>query len=102
MAIVEKVEKFPLGPAQEVFRTNIFKVEERHGKTHDNLHERNFSTLTFSNWVNVVAVTPNGEIILVEQHRIGTDSLTLETPGGAVDALVLSRRININWNFKFF
>ncbi len=85
MAIVEKVEKFPLGPAREVFRTNIFKVEERHGKTHDNLYERNFSTLAFANWVNVVAVTPNGEIILVEQHRIGTDSLTLETPGGAVD-----------------
>jgi ADP-ribose pyrophosphatase len=36
-------------------------------------------------WVNVVAVTARGEIVLVRQFRHGTGRTTLEIPGGAVD-----------------
>jgi 8-oxo-dGTP pyrophosphatase MutT (NUDIX family) len=36
-------------------------------------------------WVNVVAVTAAGEIVLVRQFRHGTGEATLEIPGGAVD-----------------
>lgn len=36
-------------------------------------------------WVNVVPVTDRGEIILVRQHRLGTDRMELEIPGGLVD-----------------
>ncbi len=37
-------------------------------------------------WVNVVAVTPREELILVRQYRFGTRASTLEIPGGACDA----------------
>ncbi len=36
-------------------------------------------------WVNVVPVTDREEIILVRQHRLGTDRMELEIPGGLVD-----------------
>jgi len=36
-------------------------------------------------WCNVVAVTPDDEVVLVWQYRFGTDALSLETPGGVVD-----------------
>ena len=36
-------------------------------------------------WVNVVAVTARGEVVLVRQFRHGTGKPTLEIPGGAVD-----------------
>ncbi len=36
-------------------------------------------------WVNVCAFTPLGEVILVEQHRAGSNSITVEVPGGMVD-----------------
>ena len=36
-------------------------------------------------WVNVVPVTPEGEIVLVRQYRHGSRSLTWEIPGGMVD-----------------
>lgn len=36
-------------------------------------------------WVNVVAVTPGGEIVTVLQHRFGTEAPTIEIPGGMVD-----------------
>lgn len=37
-------------------------------------------------WVNVVPVTTNDEVVLVRQFRFGTWSNTLEIPGGMLDA----------------
>jgi len=37
-------------------------------------------------WVNVVALTREGLSVMVEQYRFGVGHLTLETPGGMVDA----------------
>ena len=37
-------------------------------------------------WVNCVALTREGKSIMVEQFRFGLGALTVETPGGMVDA----------------
>ncbi|HEY6461605.1 MAG TPA: NUDIX hydrolase [Polyangiaceae bacterium] len=37
-------------------------------------------------WCNVVALTPDDEVILVWQYRFGTDAMSLEIPGGVIDA----------------
>jgi len=42
-------------------------------------------TLRGHHWCNVVAVTPNDEVVMVWQYRFGTDSLSLEIPGGVID-----------------
>ena len=47
--------------------------------------EHRFLVLRAPDWVNVIALTPQGETVLVEQYRHGTERLTLEIPGGAVD-----------------
>lgn len=36
-------------------------------------------------WVNVVALTRTGELIMVRQYRFGSASLSLEIPGGVID-----------------
>lgn len=41
--------------------------------------------LAASDWVNVIAVTRGGEVVLVRQFRFGTWAPTLEIPGGMVD-----------------
>ncbi len=46
---------------------------------------RDFVVLHSSSWVNVVAVTPRGEMVLIRQWRQGTRQDTLEIPGGLVD-----------------
>jgi 8-oxo-dGTP pyrophosphatase MutT (NUDIX family) len=43
-------------------------------------------TVRCRDWCNVIAVTPKDELVLVWQYRFGTDSLSLEIPGGVVDA----------------
>ena len=37
-------------------------------------------------WINIVALTPDGRSIMVDQYRFGIGARTLETPGGMVDA----------------
>ena len=36
-------------------------------------------------WINVVAVTLDERLVMVEQYRFGIETCTLETPGGMVD-----------------
>jgi 8-oxo-dGTP pyrophosphatase MutT (NUDIX family) len=46
---------------------------------------RDVALVRTGNWVNVVAVTRQRQVVLVEQYRHGTDEITLEIPGGLVD-----------------
>lgn len=45
-----------------------------------------FYVLETGDWVNVLPFTDAGELILVRQFRCGTNALSLEIPGGMVDA----------------
>jgi ADP-ribose pyrophosphatase len=36
-------------------------------------------------WVNVVALADGGECVMIRQYRFGSDTVTLEIPGGVVD-----------------
>jgi 8-oxo-dGTP pyrophosphatase MutT (NUDIX family) len=66
-----------------VFESPVLSVEtfEVHagGRTQERVR------LHAADWVIVVPITEMGEVILVEQHRSGTDALSLEPPGGRVD-----------------
>jgi 8-oxo-dGTP pyrophosphatase MutT (NUDIX family) len=44
-----------------------------------------FYRLRCPDWVNMMALTSNGDAVMIRQARVGTESLVLETPGGAID-----------------
>lgn len=44
-----------------------------------------FVVLDSPNWVNIIPITNAGKIVMVEQYRHGTDSITYELPGGMVE-----------------
>lgn len=82
---IPELARFPLGEKEEVFRCPVFRVFKQTATSLDGSAKLDAFTLKCANWVNVIPVTPQGEIVLVEQHRFGTDTFTFETPGGAVD-----------------
>jgi 8-oxo-dGTP pyrophosphatase MutT (NUDIX family) len=47
--------------------------------------ERDFTVAHAPDWVNVVAHTPAGEIVLVRQFRFGANEFSLELPGGVIE-----------------
>jgi 8-oxo-dGTP pyrophosphatase MutT (NUDIX family) len=63
-----------------VFRvTRSFARSPRTGELHP------FYGIEADEWVNVVPLTPAGEVVLVRQYRHGARRVTLEIPGGIVD-----------------
>ena len=45
-----------------------------------------FVQLRCPQWVNVIPFTEDGQVILIRQYRAGTHEVTLEIPGGMIDA----------------
>jgi 8-oxo-dGTP pyrophosphatase MutT (NUDIX family) len=56
------------------------KISPRTGREHD------FFVLDSVNWVNIIAVTPDQQLVMVEQYRHGSNTVELEIPGGMMDA----------------
>jgi len=71
-------------PAQEERSGDGQQAEERR-RSPTSGAERTFTVVDAPDWINVIAVTPAGEIVLVEQFRHGSGRVELEIPGGAVD-----------------
>ena len=60
------------------------KVSPRTGESHD------FFIIDCVNWVNVVAITPDKQLVMLEQYRHGSNTVELEVPGGVMDAADVS------------
>lgn len=81
-----KIQPWLTLSSQDVIETPIFSVS-KHVRQHPERPDgATFWALSPPDWVNILALTPQEKIVLVQQYRHGTDSLTLEIPGGAVDA----------------
>lgn len=60
----------------------VFRLDATHPRTGAS---RTFSVLRSPDWINVVALTPDDQVVLVRQYRHGTRCQTLEIPGGMID-----------------
>lgn len=47
--------------------------------------EHNFYCIEAVDWINIIPLTSEGEVVMIEQYRHGADEVTLEIPGGMVD-----------------
>lgn len=79
------------------FRSRVFDVvKSRREEASPEQRSGEFYVIEAPDWVNVVAVTPDEQIVLIEQWRHGVGGTTLEIPGGMVDpgegALEAARR----------
>ena len=80
-----KLERWPKISSKRVGDYRIFQIRSdirrspRTGKEHD------FFVLECVNWVNVIAVTAQNELVMIEQYRHGSDTIELEIPGGMMD-----------------
>lgn len=63
-----------------VFRVSLARARSpRTGEPHD------FYRIDAAEWVNVVPITADDEVVLIRQFRHGLRDITLELPGGMVD-----------------
>jgi 8-oxo-dGTP pyrophosphatase MutT (NUDIX family) len=75
-----KISSQPLGDFRIFKLRSERKVSPRTGAEHD------FYVIDSVNWVNIVAVTPEQQLVMIEQYRHGSNTVELEIPGGMMDA----------------
>lgn len=63
----------------------ILSVEDIECTHEHNNRELTFSVVRLPDWVNIVPVTTDGDILFIRQHRLGTNSITLEVPAGIIE-----------------
>ncbi len=55
-------------------------VNPRDASAHD------FYVIEATDWINIIPLTTDGDVVLIEQYRHGTQEVSLEIPGGMIDA----------------
>jgi 8-oxo-dGTP pyrophosphatase MutT (NUDIX family) len=75
----KKISSKPLADFRVFNVRSEAKLSPRTGQTHD------FYVIDSVNWVNVIALTPADELVMVDQYRHGSNTVELEAPGGMID-----------------
>jgi 8-oxo-dGTP pyrophosphatase MutT (NUDIX family) len=76
----EKIGSTPVGD----FR--IFTIRSDRRVSPRTQEEHDFFVIDCVDWVNVIALTPDQQVVMVEQFRHGSNTVELEIPGGMIDA----------------
>jgi len=66
------------------YRIFSLRSEEKLSPRTNLTHE--FFILDCVNWVNVIALTTDERLVMIEQYRHGSNTVELEIPGGLMDA----------------
>jgi ADP-ribose pyrophosphatase len=74
--------KWKVLTSQELMKSGFFKLRCDSLQLPDGQVQPRYYTMEFSDWVNVVAVTTNNEIILIRQYRPPKEDYFIEIPGG--------------------
>ena len=73
------------GATRSLAATRIFDVQGVQFRHPVRGTEREFVVIDAPDWVNVLALTPDHRLVMVNQFRYGTDAFSWEIPGGVID-----------------
>lgn len=71
--------------AEQVNSCRVFNILREEYISPRNGRKYDFYLIDSVDWVNIIPLTPEQNVILVKQFRFGTKEVSLEIPGGMVD-----------------
>lgn len=80
------VEPWELVESEQLEQYRITRVRRDRRRSPRTGAEHDFVVLQMAEWVNVIAVTRARRLVVIEQYRHGTQDVSVEIPGGVVDA----------------
>jgi|TARA_B100000676_G_scaffold13_1_gene13 ADP-ribose pyrophosphatase len=73
------ISEKPAGDFRIFSMREVVSESPRTGKHHP------FILLDGKDWINIIALTPENQIVMVKQYRFGTANFELEIPGGIIE-----------------
>lgn len=71
--------------SERIADCRVFQVRRDTSLNPRDGNQHNFYVLEAPDWINIVPLTADNRVVMIEQYRHGTDEVTLEIPGGMVD-----------------
>lgn len=63
----------------------VFRVREDRRRSPRTGDDHTFYVIEAGDWINVIPLTEDGQVVCIRQWRHGREEVTLEVPGGMVD-----------------
>ena len=82
---MSKLKPWRVIDRSETLTTPVFQVVKHLCVSPKDGLEKSFVTLSAPEWVNVIPITNDGMVVLVNQFRHGTEEFSLELPGGVCE-----------------
>ena len=83
--MADKIRKWEKRGSRPLSDHRIFQLREDTGVNPRTGNEHKMVGLECPDWVNIVALTPDREVVMIDQYRHGTETVELEIPGGMMD-----------------
>ncbi len=79
------IDKWKNIKSEELLSLNIFNIVRKTYQRPDTKKEFKANILELSDWVNIVGINKDNQILLIKQFRFGNNKIELEIPGGIVE-----------------
>jgi ADP-ribose diphosphatase len=71
--------------SEQIADCRVFQVRRDRSRNPRDGAEHDFYCIEAADWINIVPLTEQNEVVMIEQYRHGAEEVTLEIPGGMVD-----------------
>lgn len=80
---MSKIKPWKTLESQELAKYGYFRMRKDKCELPDGRIMPGYYTIEFADWVNVIPVTKEGKVVLINQYRHSVGELTIEIPGGS-------------------
>ena len=79
------IKPWPKIKSNKTFDTGLFSITTNRCRSPRTGQEHDFYVINFPNWVQVIPLTSDDQIVMVRQFRHGCGQILFELPGGLID-----------------
>jgi len=84
------IKPWPIIESTKDSDTGLFSIKTNRCRSPRTGQEHDFYVIDFPNWVQVLPITSDDQVVMVRQYRHGCGRIFLELPGGLIDENDLS------------
>ena len=85
------IKKWKKKSSKYLLENKIFKMREDLVTSPKLSTDHKVWVMEVPTWVNIIPITPQNDVVLVDQYRFGSEKSSLEIPGGMAEVIEIGR-----------